>query len=87
MSTVAVSAYYPIWDLYLPVCRSIRSKLSEYQGSNQDALQFEKYRQIISSDAHNLGSILEQVFFIELNEIEINALLNWLNTTKAGDEI
>ena len=57
-----------------------------YPGSKHDPLQFEQYRQMISSDAHNLGSILEQVFFIELNEIEVNELLNWLNTPKAGDE-
>ena len=54
--------------------------------NKQEILQFEQYRQIISSDAHDLGSILEQVFFIELNEIALRELINWLDTPKAGDE-
>jgi 3',5'-nucleoside bisphosphate phosphatase len=36
------------------------------------------YRQIISSDAHNLGNLLEQVFFIDLKEITLDAFFRWL---------
>lgn len=37
------------------------------------------YHQLYSSDAHNLGNILERVFFVELEIISIAALLVWMN--------
>ncbi|SMP49822.1 PHP domain-containing protein [Anoxynatronum buryatiense] len=37
------------------------------------------YRQIISSDAHNLGNLLEQVFFVELKQVSIKQLLQCLS--------
>ncbi|MDW7671150.1 MAG: PHP domain-containing protein [Bacillota bacterium] len=36
------------------------------------------YRQIISSDAHSLGNLLEQVFFIDLKERTMDAFFNWI---------
>jgi 3',5'-nucleoside bisphosphate phosphatase len=51
-----------------------------------DARKLAGYRQIVSSDAHDLGSILEQVFFIELNEIAMDDVIRWLDIPKAGDE-
>ena len=36
-------------------------------------------RQIISSDAHSLGEILEAVFFVELEALSTDCLLKWLH--------
>lgn len=41
--------------------------------------QLAHYQQIISSDAHSLGNLLEQVFFVDLNQLDAAHLLKRLS--------
>ena len=58
---------------------SLNIRVLEYSHKNEYIVsKMQDYQRIISSDAHTLGDILEREMFLDIDDVSLTAIIQWL---------